>query len=75
MLNFRSKFFSSYTKVVIADSNMVLGVLCACGLPVRAIAEEIEILGLPGLSVPNLRHLETSSADRVLSKDASMPCA
>ena len=26
--------------------NLVLGVLCACGLPVHAIAEEIEISGL-----------------------------
>ena len=38
-------------------SNLVLGLTCACGLPVHAITGEIEI---SGLSVPNLRHLETS---------------
>ena len=40
--------------------NLVLRVLCACGLPVSAVAGEIEISGLSGLSVPKLRHLETS---------------
>ena len=38
--------------------NLVLGVLCACELPVPAIVEEIEILDLLGLSVPILAILK-----------------
>ena len=73
-----SAIFASTKEVL---PNLVLDVLCACELPVRAVAGEIEISGLSVCQVCRfeicaiLKRHSNIQHSQCISKDVSMPCA